>query len=203
MTNKATVREAVCAIIAPMPIDKIIGQPSNFMVNLLKQQVAKIATVVKTTSWDGRHGHLALVLTDDEYHLVTDDATQATTHLIAPPIVPTALANNTMLTLCARITADHNLECQEYWKQEAVDAVIVDKIVREGVDAPYIEELDDDFIGYSAQTIKTLIAHLRREWCIVTTMERKQAAAAFHIQWDLTSHITKFARDLDKQQKLC
>ena len=33
--------------------------------------------------------------------------------------------------------------------------------------------------------------------------QKKQAAQAFHIQWDLTSHITKFARKLDKQQKLC
>eukprot|EP00804_Cyclotella_cryptica_P015621 CCRYP_003615-RA/>CCRYP_003615-RA protein AED:0.62 eAED:0.37 QI:0/0/0/0.5/1/1/2/0/406 len=202
-TNEATVREAVRAIIAPMSIDKIIGQPSNSTVNLLKQQVAKIAAAVKTTSWGGRHGHLALVLNDDEYRLVTGDATQTTTRLVAPPIVPIALANNTTITLRARITADHNLECQEFWKQEAVDAVIVEKIVREGVDSPYIEELDDDFIGYSTQTVKTLIEHLRREWCIVTTLERKQAAAAFHIQWDLTSHITKFARDLDKQQKLC
>ena len=151
-TNKAAVLKAVRAIIAPMPIDKIIGQPSNSTVNLLKQQVAKILAAVKTTSWGGRHGHLALVLTNNEYRLVTGNVTQATTCLVAPPIVPTALANNTTITLRAGITADHNLECHEYWKQEAVDAVIVDKIVREGVDAPYIEELDDNFIGCSSQT---------------------------------------------------
>jgi hypothetical protein len=104
-----------------MPIDKIIGQPSNSTVNLLKQQVAKIAAAVKITSWGGRHGHLALVLTNDEYCLVTGDATQATTCLFAPPIVPTALTNDTMLNLHARITADHILVCREYWKQEAVD----------------------------------------------------------------------------------
>jgi hypothetical protein len=46
-----------------------------------------------------------------------------------------------MLTLFACIMADHNLECQEYWKQEAIDAVIVDKIVRKGDSAPYIEDL--------------------------------------------------------------
>ena len=123
-TKEAAVREAVCAIIAPMPIDKIIGQPTNSTVNLLKHQVAKITAVVKTTSWGGRHGHLALVLDDDEYRVVTGNATHTTTRLVAPPIVPTALANNTTLTLRARITADHNLKCQEYWKQEAVDAVI-------------------------------------------------------------------------------
>ena len=91
--------------------------------------------------------------------------------------------------------ADHNLECQEYWKQEAVDAVIVNKIVREGI--------DDNFVGYSAQTTKSIIVHLHHEQCIITTLKQKQAAAAFYIQWDLTSHITKFARELDKQQKLC
>eukprot|EP00804_Cyclotella_cryptica_P012948 CCRYP_002296-RA/>CCRYP_002296-RA protein AED:0.87 eAED:0.41 QI:0/0/0/0.25/1/1/4/0/505 len=116
-TNEAAVREAVRAIVAPMSIDKIIGQPSNSTVNLLKQQVAKIAAAVKTTSWGGRHGHLALVLNDDEYRLVTGDATQTTTRLT--------------------ITS----------------SAIVEKIVREGVDAPYIEELDDDFIGYSTQTL--------------------------------------------------
>ena len=72
-SNEAAVREAICAIIAPMPIDKIIGQPTNSTVNLLKHQVAKIAAVVKTTNWGGRHGHLALVLDDDEYRIVTSN----------------------------------------------------------------------------------------------------------------------------------
>jgi phosphoribosylformylglycinamidine (FGAM) synthase-like enzyme len=145
-----------------MPIDKIIGQPTNSTINLLKQQVTKIAAAVKTTSWGRRHGHLILILTDDKYRLVTGNATQATTCLVAPPIVPTALANNTTLTLCANITADHNLECQEYWKQEAVNAVIVDKIVRKGINAWYIKELNDNFIGYITPTVKSLIVHLRR-----------------------------------------
>jgi hypothetical protein len=49
-TNEAAVNEAVCAIIASMPIEKIIGQPTNSTVNLLKQQVNKIKVAVKTTS---------------------------------------------------------------------------------------------------------------------------------------------------------
>eukprot|EP00804_Cyclotella_cryptica_P027644 CCRYP_010271-RA/>CCRYP_010271-RA protein AED:0.46 eAED:0.43 QI:0/-1/0/1/-1/1/1/0/207 len=201
--NKAAVREAVRSIIAPMPIDKIVGQPSNSTVNVLKQQLTKIATVVKTTSWGGRHGHLALVLNDAEYQTVTNVPTLTTTCLVLPPIVPANLANNTTLTHRTRIMADHNLECQEFWKQDSVDAIIVDKIVCKAVDAAYVEELDDDYIGYGAQTIKTILEHLRTEWCVVTTLEKKQASTAFHVQWDLTSHITKFARGLDKQQKLC
>ena len=69
--NKATEREAVRAIIAHMPIDRIIGQPTNASLNNLKQQLAKIAAAVKMTKWGDRHGHLALVLNNAEYQAVT------------------------------------------------------------------------------------------------------------------------------------
>ena len=201
--NEATAREAVRATIALLPLDKITGQPTNSSINHLKQQVAKIASAVKTTKWGGRHGHLALVLTDTEYQTVTGSADITTERGTAPPIVPEALANNATLTSRTRVMADHNLACQEFWLQEAVDSIIVDRIVREVIDAAYVEELEDDYVGYSGQTIKTIVQHLRTEWCIVTTLEKKQAAQAFHVQWDFTCHITKFARELDKQQKLC
>ena len=66
-----------------------------------------------------------------------------------------------------------------------------------------MEELEDDFIGYSTQTIKTIIQHLKDEWCVVSTLGKKQALDAFNVDWDLTSHITKYAQELNKQQKLC
>jgi hypothetical protein len=201
--NEASVREAVRAMIAHMAMDKIIGQPTNTTVNQLKQQVAKIAAAVKTSKWGGRHGHLALVLNEADYRTVTSVATADIDRLNAPPIVPTGLANNTTVTNKARIMATHNLENQEYWKQEAVDAIIVERIVSEVVDATYVEELEDDYIGYTSQTIKTIIQHLKTEWCTVTTLEKKIAMAAFNLHWDFTTHITKFARELDKQQKLC
>ena len=201
--NEATVREAVRGIIAPMSIDKIIGQPTNTTVTLLKQQIAKIAAAVKTTKWGGRHGHLALVINETDYRTVTAVATANVDPLDAPPLIPVGLVNNMTITDRTRITATHAIEQQEYWKQEAVNAIIVERIVGEIVDATYVEELEDDYIGYSAQTIKTLLSHITTEWCTVTTLEKKQALEAFNVQWDLTSHITKFARELDKQQKIC
>ena len=48
--NEAMVREAVHAALAFLPLDKIVGQPSNTSVNHLNQQVAKIAAEVKMTS---------------------------------------------------------------------------------------------------------------------------------------------------------
>jgi hypothetical protein len=59
------------AAVAPMTINKITGQPTSFNVNLLKQKIAEIVALVKTTSWGGRHGHLVLILNDDKYCLIT------------------------------------------------------------------------------------------------------------------------------------
>ena len=137
-TNEAAVREAIRAIIAPMPIDKIIGQPTNLTVNLFKQQVTKIVADMKTTSWGRRHGHLALVLTDAEDQSIMGDPTVIVDHLITPTIVPEGLTNTTTLTYWAAITGMHKIACQEFWKQEAIDAIIVKKIVREAVDLTHI-----------------------------------------------------------------
>jgi len=72
-----------------------------------------------------------------------------------------------------RTTATHAIANQEFWKQEAVNAIIVERIVSKIVDATYVEELEDDYVSYSGQTIKTIIAHIKRKWCIATTLEKK------------------------------
>ena len=72
----------------------------------------------------------------------------------------------------ASITGLHNLACQEFWKQEAVDVLIIDKIVREAIDPTYVEEFKDDYVGYSGQMIKMIVQHLQDKWCIVTTLKK-------------------------------
>ena len=85
-------------MIAHMTMDKIIGQPTNTTVNQLKQQVAKITAAVKTTEWGGRHGHLALVLSESEYRTVTARAAADVNRLVAPPSIPVGPTNNTTIT---------------------------------------------------------------------------------------------------------
>ena len=207
--TEAGIREGIRVQTMQMPIDKIIGQPTTTTVNHLNQQIAKIAAAVKTTEWGGRHGHLALVIDNASYQLVTGVQILANGHAnntdrqVAPPLVPAGITATTTKIVKETIDRKHALAQQEFWKQEALDAVIVERITQEIVDSTYVEELEDEFIGYSTQTIKTLIQHLKNEWCVVSTLEKKQALDAFNFEWDVTSHITKYARELDKQQKLC
>ena len=201
--TEAAVREAVRAQLATMPFDKIIGQPTNHTVNHLEKQIARMAAAVKSTKWGGRHGCIALVVDEASYRTITGTPTATVDRLQAPPLVPTALANNTTTVNRARIQANERVDKEEYWKQESLDSVIVDRIVNEAVDQIYVEELEDEYIGYANLTIKEVIKHLRDEWCVVTTMEKKEAADAFKVKWDPTTHITGLAKELDRKQRLC
>jgi len=96
--NEATVYETVRAIFTPLPLDKIVGQPTTFALNHLLQQIAKIVAAVKTTSWGVRHGRHALVLTYAEYRTVTGNLDIVIDRLSAPLIVAMGLRNTTMLT---------------------------------------------------------------------------------------------------------
>ena len=148
--NEAAAYKAVQAITAPLPLDKVIGQPMTSTVNHLWQQIAKIMAAVKTTSWGGQHGHLALVLTNAKYRSITGNPTIAVDRLPTPPIIAVGITNNTTLTNQASIMGLHNLVCQEFWKQEAVDALIVNKIVCKAINPTYVEELEDNYVGYSS-----------------------------------------------------
>ena len=62
---------------------------------------------------------------------------------------------------------DHKVKWQEYTFQEVVDSVVVESI-NAAVDAQYVEELEDDYVEYKNQTIKTMIKQLRMCYAITT-----------------------------------
>ena len=74
------------------------------------------------------------------------------------------------ITARQAITSKDNRDKAEFWTQEAVDSITVGRIVTEIIDAPYVEELEEDYVGYANQTIKTVLTHLKTTWCTVTTL---------------------------------
>ena len=84
-----------------------------------------------------------------------------------------------------------------------INAVAVEAIVV-AVEKQYIDELKDDYVGYNNQTIKTMVLQLRT-WFVITKIENVSIKAHFHALWSDTpnSHITTFARQIDRRQIEC
>ncbi len=94
---------------------------------------------------------------------------------------------------------------KEFELQEAVTTIGVQHIIN-SVKEQYVEELNEDYFGYTNQTIKTLLTHLRTNWCKVMMMmkERTDATETFYQAWvPSTTHNITFGSQLDKQQQKC
>jgi hypothetical protein len=87
--------------------------------------------------------------------------------------------------------------------QEAVTNIGVQRII-DSVKEQYIKELNKEYFGYANNTIKSVLHHLRTNWCKVMTRECTDATKAFYQAWvPNMTHIVTFSRQLTKQQKKC
>ena len=106
--------EAVRDQIKSFPIDKIIGQPTMKSWQHLREQLSKVTAQVKTTTYGGRHGHLALVLNDTEYANVTGNNALRTDRLTQPPQVHPQIDNNTTQLQREQLNASQNIKLPAY-----------------------------------------------------------------------------------------
>ena len=198
-----TIREAVKEKIYSLPLDKVIGQPTMKTWQHAREQICKIVAQVKSTHWGGRHGHLPLVLTDGEFQTITGDPTSTTDRQNKPPLVHPLIDNNTTTLERAQLNASQSIKLTAYYTQEVTDEVMVERLVNEIFDKHYVEDMEDKYVGFANQTIKTILNHIKNEWVIVTTNDISEAKTAFNEPWDMTSPITKFIRSLDEKADYC
>ena len=73
------------------------------------------------------------------------------------------------------------------------------------VDPQYLEELEEDFTGYSNSTIFDIITHLQTTWCKIQNQENLDDKAALCTPWSDTPnlHITKYTRKLTRSAAAC
>ena len=199
----SSVHQTVSLIMAAKPLDIIVGQPTTETMNKMVEQMAQMVALVKTTAWGGRHGSLALVLNDADYSSITKAKITSTTPVEQPVTINKSItATSTPLEILTFQEETKKL-LKEFDLQEAVTNFGVQCIV-DSVEEQYIEELNEEYFGYANSTIKSVLHHLRTNWCKVMTRERTDATKAFYQAWvPNMTHIITFGRQLNKQQKKC
>ena len=55
-------------------------------------------------------------------------------------------------------------------------------------------------MGYNLVTIQDYFRHLNDTWCKIDTKKVKKMLTTFNESWDQCMHITKFAKNLEKDQ---
>ena len=199
----SSVHQTVSLIMAAKLLDIIVGQRTTETMNKIVEQMAQMVAPVKTTAWGGCHGSLTLVLDDADYLSITKAKIASTKPVNQPDTVNKGItAASNPLEILTFQEETKKLQ-KEFDLQEAVTNIGVQRII-DSVEEQYIEELNEEYFGYANSTIKSVLQHLRTNWCKVMTKERTDATEAFYQTWAPNmTHIITFGRQLTKQQKRC
>jgi hypothetical protein len=197
----SSVHQTVSLIMAAKPLDVIVGQPTTKTMNKMVEQMAQMVALVKTTAWGGRHQSLALVLDDADYSSITKAKITSTTPVNQPDTINKSIAaTSTPLEILTFQEETKKLQ-KEFDLQEVVTNFGMQRII-DSVEEQYIKELNEEYFGYANSTIKSVLHHLRTNWCKVMTWERTDTTEAFYQAWvPNMTHIITFGRQLNKQQK--
>ena len=65
-------------------VNKLLGEPTIVTYGILEDQVAVAARAVKTSKWRGKHGHLALIVNEEKYPLITATTTSIVDRRVKP-----------------------------------------------------------------------------------------------------------------------
>jgi hypothetical protein len=199
----SSVHAMVNLIMAAKPLDVIVGQPTTASMDKMTEQMAQMVASINTTAWGGLHGSLALVLDDADYKTITTAVVKSTTHPGQRALVNPKIYDTTSQLDLLTLQAETKRLQKEFDLQEAVTTIGMQRII-DSVEEQYVEELNKEYFGYANQTIKTIIDHLRTNWCKVMTKERTDATEAFYHAWvPNTMHIIIFGCQLTKLQKKC
>ena len=184
-------------------LNAIVGQPTLKSLQHLVHQLAAFASHFATTEWGGKHGFLPLVLTKTKMRLAARIQDLKCGHIKWPELLSPRIEDDTKGCELLQVQEDHKVHWQEKIFQEAIDAVAVKAIVA-AIDAQYMEQLEEDCVGYKDQNIQTMFEQLQK-WYVITT--KGNLAIKTHFLETLSNtpgnHITTFSCQLYMHQVKC
>ena len=89
---------------------RIVGAPEHGPIDILEDEIAKVAATFKTTRYGGRTGCLALIVDQEEMRRVTKDGTLDCTCALNPPLLCPRLSNTTTATVGNTFAVEHRYQ---------------------------------------------------------------------------------------------
>ena len=114
-TGAATIDAMVKTRFDTTNFTRIVGAPEYGPIDILEDEIAKVAATFKMTLYGGRTGCLALIVDQDEMRRVTKDGTLDCTQAPKPPLLSTRLTDTTTATEGKTFAAEHRQVWSEYY----------------------------------------------------------------------------------------
>lgn len=143
------------------PID---GVPTVTLLDKLQEELAEMASKVKTNLiHEGMNfGHLAMVMSEGEYRLLTRNATWTWDDPLEPDRYNSTVKDNEKIGIRCKKEAEHTVKVKDYETYLEVEEVLREKI-SETVQKQHLAALHKKYIGYGSNPPWDMLQHIQNK----------------------------------------
>ena len=154
----------------------------------------------------GKHGHMYIILSQPDYRIATKTSSAKVDQLQKPDDVNPKFKTEKKedLTRYRIMQLEHETKeaLAAYITQEEVSKEISRRMVA-SIEPEFIEELKNEYTGYTNETPKSFLAHLAKEYCAATIDDKLKAVREFETPWDQVVTISTWITRLEQLRRKC
>jgi hypothetical protein len=151
----ASTQDELIAVFPHSSLLKVTGEPTFEDLKVIRRLLNTNTMSVASYEGDRRHGHLVIIMTNEEYFAIAVD-------VFPVPAIPgpsAAVVAGMPAATIAEMTRLHREATQLYRNYHNVDQAIK-KLIIESFDDTYLNALSDEILGYANCTSLQLLTHL-------------------------------------------
>jgi hypothetical protein len=160
-------------------LPKVTGEPTFEDLKVIRHLLNTNAMSVSSYVGGGRHGHLGIIMTNEEYFAITADVFPVPNNPGASAEVVTGMT----AAVIAEMTRLYREATQVYRTYHNVDQAIK-KLILEAFDDTYLNALSDEVVGYANCTSLELLTHLLTFYAMIAPTELTQNYERLNTPYD-------------------
>jgi hypothetical protein len=160
-------------------LPKVTGEPTFEDLKVIWRLLNTNAISVSSYVGGGHHGHLGIIMTNEEYFAITADVFLVPDNPGASPKVVVGMT----ASVIAELTRLHREATQVYRTYHNVDQAIK-KLILEAFDNAYLNVISNEVVGYANCTSLDLLAHLLMFYAMIAPTELTQNYERINTPYD-------------------
>jgi hypothetical protein len=147
-------------------LPKVTGEPTFEDLNVIRRLLNTNAMSVSSYVGGGRHGHLGIIMTNEEYFAIASDVSP----LPGNPGASLEVVAGMTAAVVAELTRLYREATHVYRTYHNVDQTIK-KLLIEAFDDAYLNALSDEVVGYANCTSLDILTHLLTYYAMIAPTE--------------------------------
>jgi hypothetical protein len=160
-------------------LPKITGEPTFEDLKVIRRLRNTNAMSVSSYVGGGRHGHLCIIMTNEEYFTITADVFPVPNN----PGASAEVVAGITAAVISEMTRLHREATQVYRTYHIVDQALK-KLIIEAFDDAYLNALSDEVVGYANCTSLQLLTHLLTYYAMLAPTELTQNYERLNTPYD-------------------